>query len=247
MSGSLSDTLFLVSAYVLPTLLAITLHEAAHGFAASLLGDDTAQRMGRVSLNPFRHVDPFGTVLLPAMLIVGQLLTVGDVRFLFGYAKPVPVNFARLRNLRRDTILVAAAGPATNLLLAFVAALALRVWGDPAPPGVPLALAPWSFWADLWIALNLLRAVQINLVLMLFNLLPILPLDGGRILFGLLPRALALPYARTERYGIMLVLGVFLVLPELLARSGIVFRPLEWLLSPLLDFFLRLVFRAAGY
>ncbi|MCC7429155.1 MAG: site-2 protease family protein [Alphaproteobacteria bacterium] len=241
------QTLFTASAYVLPTLIAITFHEAAHAYAARMLGDDTAHRMGRVSLNPLRHVDPFGTLLLPALLIAGQLASLGEVRFLFGYAKPVPVDFRNLYKPRRDMMLVAAAGPAMNLVLAFISALILAQIGDLSVPNMPVSLLPPDFWAGLWGRFNLLRSVQMNLVLMLFNLLPILPLDGGRILFGLLPYRLAMLYAGTERIGILVVLLGFLVLPEALASAGIELRPLEWALAGPLDFMVRLVFAAAGY
>ncbi len=187
--------LSILSVWALPVLLAITLHEAAHGYAALRLGDDTAQRQGRVSLNPLRHVDPVGTVLLPLVL----LFTAAP--FLFGWAKPVPVVFRNLRQPRRDMVLVAAAGPAANLLLATVAALLFHI----------LPLLPPD--AARWVGLNLQHAILINLVLVIFNLLPVPPLDGGRIAVGLLPDVLARPLARLERWGILIIVGIVFLLP----------------------------------
>ena len=205
-------------AAVLASVVAITLHEAAHGYAALALGDDTAKRLGRLSLNPLRHVDRVGTVLLPGILLIGQLLTLGRVEFMFGWAKPVPVNVLALRNPRRGMMLVAAAGPVMNFGLALVAALLahpLEALGGV----LPREATGWGFRL---VALSILA----NLVLGLFNLLPIPPLDGGRIVAGLLPRSLALPYMRLERWGILIVLfGVFL-LPRL--AEG--YDPVGWAL-----------------
>lgn len=208
-----SRLLYTASVWVLPVLLAITLHEAAHGYVAWRLGDDTAYRQGRVSFNPLRHIDGFGTVLLPAML-----LFVGSP-FLFGWAKPVPVAFNRLHRPRRDMVLVAAAGPATNLALATVSALLLN-------------LVPWlPFTAASWVGQNLFNAVLINLVLAVFNMLPLPPLDGGRVAVGLLPRELALPLARLERYGMLIIIGVIFVLPFIGSRVGVDLRVFHWIIG----------------
>lgn len=195
----ISPVTFLI--YGLPLLLAIPLHEAAHGFVAHRCGDPTAYRLGRVTFNPVKHIDPLGTIALPAMLIIAQ------APFVFGWAKPVPVDFRNLRHLRRDMVLVAAAGPAVNLVLALLSAVALRyatydlTFGDG-------EAAPW--WVDM-----LVFSLMLNAALAVFNLLPLLPLDGGRILTGLLPPKLAIPYSRTEKYG-MVALFAFLLLPPVL-------------------------------
>lgn len=192
-----------VSVWALPVLLAITLHEAAHGWAAWKLGDDTAKRLGRVSFNPLRHIDPFGTIVLPAMIL---LLSGG--RFMLGYAKPVPVAVERLRNPRWHMVLVAAAGPAANLLIAFVAALLLHTL-----PYLP------SFALE-WAGRNLENAILFNLVIAVFNMMPLPPLDGGRIVTGLLPYRLAVPFARLERWGLLIVLGLVFLLPFLGNQLG---------------------------
>jgi len=195
--------LYTASTWVLPVVLAVTLHEAAHGFVAYYFGDDTAWRQGRVSLNPLKHVDPFGTILMPAILLLLH------APFLFGYAKPVPVNFRALRNPRRDMVLVAVAGPATNIALATLAALLFHIVSY-SPPA-----------AASWLAQNLKNALIINVVLAVFNMLPLPPLDGGRVAVGLLPNALAEPLARLEPFGIMILLAVLLLLPMLGAQMGV--------------------------
>jgi len=163
MDQQLATVLYTASTWVVPVVLAITLHEAAHGFVAHWFGDDTAWRLGRVSLNPLKHVDPFGTIVLPAMLLLLR------VPFLFGYAKPVPVNFGALRRPRRDMVWVAAAGPATNLVLAIAAALLVHLVG----------LVPAG--AHEWLLQNLENAILINVMLAVFNMIPLLPFDGGHV------------------------------------------------------------------
>ena len=216
---------------VVPAILAITLHEAAHGYAALALGDDTARRAGRLSLNPLRHIDPVGTILLPGALLIGQLMTLGRVAFMFGWAKPVPVAAWKFRDPRRGMALVAAAGPAMNFFLAWLGALGLRLLGFPYPA------APW-------LAEALIYFILTNLVLGLFNLLPIPPLDGGRIAVGLLPEPLAERWARLERAGIVIVLLLVFILPEVLRQFGIAFNPVNGILNGVLlraiDFTLRL-------
>ena len=219
---------------VVASVLAITLHEAAHGYAALWLGDDTAKRMGRLSLNPLRHVDRVGTVLVPGVLLLGQLLTLGRVEFMFGWAKPVPVDLRALANPRTGMMLVAAAGPAMNFALAMIAGLLAHPL---------LALEGIAPREAMQVGIHFIQlSILANLVLGLFNLLPIPPLDGGRIVAGLLPRALVLPYMRLERWGILIVLfGVFL-LPRL--TDG--FDPVGWALRNVVARGFELVLRVSG-
>jgi Zn-dependent protease len=200
---ALNITLYNASTWILPLVIAITFHEAAHGFVAHHFGDDTAWKLGRVSFNPLKHIDPFGTIVLPAILLVSHS------PFLFGYAKPVPVNFRGLRNPRLDMVWVAVAGPATNILLALVAAAAFHV----------LNLVPAS--VAQWIADNLKNALLINVVLAIFNLIPIPPLDGGRIAVGLLPDVLAVPLSRLEPFGMLILIGILFVVPMIGNQFGL--------------------------
>lgn len=180
--------------WALPVLLAITLHEAAHGYVARYFGDPTADQAGRITLNPLRHIDPVGTLLVPAsILALSALLGAGGI--LFGWAKPVPVNFSRLRNPKADMLWVAAAGPFTNLLMALGWAILFRIAliGEPGAYTLPLLKM-----AD--------AGMQINAVLMVLNLLPLPPLDGGRIAVSLLPHHLAWRFARLEPYGFPILL-----------------------------------------
>ena len=205
--------------YALPVLFAITVHEAAHGYVARMLGDPTAAMLGRLTLNPLKHIDPIGTILMPLLLYFST-----SGAFLFGYAKPVPVNFGQLRHPKRDMIWVALAGPASNFVQALLWAIVL------------VALVVGGVEERFWLEMS--RAgILTNLVMWAFNLFPLPPLDGGRIVAGLLPTKLAIPFSRIEPFGFFIVLGLVL--------AGIVgtwwlrplmnwgYQALDWILTPL--------------
>ena len=220
--------LYTASTWVLPVLIAVTLHEAAHGFVAHQLGDDTAYRLGRVTFNPLKHIDPFGTILMPAILLLLRS------PFLFGYAKPVPVNFRALNHPRRDMVLVAAAGPGMNIALAMLAALLFH-FASYLPQG-----------AGSWVAQNLQNGLIINVVLAVFNMLPLPPLDGGRVAVGLLPNFLAEPLAQLEPYGMMILISLLFFLPMLGAQLGLDLNIISRLIGVPAEFIIRAIAQLTG-
>jgi Zn-dependent protease len=224
----LNVTPYDLSIWIVPLVIAITFHEAAHGFVAHALGDDTAWQLGRVSFNPLRHIDLFGTLILPGMLFLSHS------PFLFGYAKPVPVNFRKLREPRLGMVLVALAGPATNILLALVAAAAFHL----------IDLIPEN--AAQWIADNLKNMILINVVLAVFNMMPIPPLDGGRVAVGLLPRVLAAPLARLEPFGMLILIGFLILLPLAGSQFGLNLDVVSAVLRTVTNFMIRLILTLTG-
>jgi len=221
-------TLYNISVWVLPLLFAITFHEAAHGFVAHRLGDNTAYDLGRVSFNPLRHIDPFGTVIMPAILLMSHS------PFLFGYAKPVPVNFGALRGPRIDMVWVALAGPATNIALALAAAATFHV----------VDFLPAN--AGQWLADNLKNAVIINVILAIFNMMPIPPLDGGRVAVGLLPNALAVPLSRLEPFGMLILIGFLILLPLAGSQLGLNLDVISTILRTSTGYLIRLILAVTG-
>ena len=207
----MSQTVIQILLFAIPALIAITLHEAAHGFAAFVFGDDTAKRAGRLTLNPIRHIDPFGTILLPALLAA----TTG---FIFGYAKPVPVDTNRLGHPRRDMAIVAAAGPLTNIALAIVSTLAFLVFLGAANENALL----WNLFV---------MSIQLNFVLALLNLLPLPPLDGSKVLAAFLPNRLSNSYMRLEPFGFLILLALIFLVPPLSAQFGARINVLGWLVG----------------
>ena len=186
-----------ITVYALPVLFGITLHEAAHGYVARMLGDPTAWQQGRVSLNPIRHIDPVGTIIVPLVLLFSTKL-LGGSGLLFGWAKPVPVDWSRLRRPKKDMLWVALAGPGSNLLMAVTWALGLRLLAE-------TGAHQGDFWVQMTVA-----GIQVNLILMALNMLPLPPLDGGRIVFSLLPDRMAWQYSRIEPYGLLILIVLML-------------------------------------
>ena len=206
-----------ITIFAIPLIFAITLHEAAHAFAARYFGDGTAYMLGRMTLNPLKHIDPVWTIAVPLVLVL-----IGSP-FLFGAAKPVPVNFAALRNPKRDSVWVAAAGPAANLLMMILWAIVWRVL-PAAEPSAP----------EQFVMLVAQAGVYVNALLMVFNLMPLLPLDGGRIVAGLLPNRLAYQYSRLEPYGMFILIGLM-------------FTPVfGWFVWPLVDISRKAVYSVVG-
>jgi Zn-dependent protease len=224
LSSDIMEFLTLAAIIAPGMIVAITLHEASHGFVAWKLGDDTAYMLGRVTFNPLRHIDLMGTIVLPALLI----FTTG---YMFGYAKPVPVNYRRLRNPRRDMVLVAAAGPASNLLIAIASGLALHLVA-----GLDSALVIAIFTYSIFF----------NVILAIFNMIPLPPLDGGRVAVGLLPYPLSMYLARLERYGMIILLIALIGLPYIGRQIGVDLNVLSWIMGPLTGYGERFVYWITG-
>ncbi len=228
----MSDTIIQAAALILPLIFAIVFHEVAHGLMARQLGDPTAAEQGRLSLNPIKHVDPVGTVFLPGLLALFHLPV-------FGWAKPVPVVASRLRHPRRDMMLVGAAGPGSNLIMAAIAAV---VFGMMLPSGLPQGLRldelltsiqTQSFFV-FFFALTVFLFIQINVYLALFNLLPIPPFDGSHIVEGLLPERMAQSYAKFRAVGMLIPIFLIIVLPYLIPGFSVtkyLVAPVEWVIG----------------
>jgi len=215
------NVLWQIATWLIPLIIAIVFHEVSHGLVANALGDPTAKQKGRLTFNPVKHIDPLGTVLLPMVLAISGAPV-------FGWAKPVPVNSKRLRNPRTDMVLVALAGPGMNLLLAIVAAMLIALLASVGPQG-----EIWAFAVQ-----NLLNFMAINIFLAIFNLIPLPPFDGGHVVEGLLPRRLAVHYAKLKRFGFLLLIILLLVIPQVFPQADIIDRlvspPVNWLIHALL-------------
>jgi Zn-dependent protease len=222
------NIVYQVAIWLIPLIIAIVFHEVAHGYAAWALGDQTARRLGRLTLNPIRHVDPIGTVALPMLLAIAHAP-------IFGWAKPVPIVTSGMRHPRLDMALVAMAGPASNLVLGFLAAVAITLFvawqGEAIDAGVP------RFVAD-----NLFNFLQINVFLAIFNMLPLPPFDGGHVVAGVLPAGLAEPYARLGRYGFLIMVVLLVILPSIAPGANVVAQ----VIGPVADGVTRLFLRVAG-
>ena len=227
MSPEIQDFLLKLLIIAPGMIAAITLHEASHGFVAWKLGDDTAYMLGRVTFNPLRHIDPMGTIILPALLV----FTTG---FMFGYAKPVPVDYRKLRNPRRDMVLVAAAGPASNIVIALVSAIALRF--IPGTSTVTTAIITGIF----------VYSVFFNAMIGVFNMIPLPPLDGGRVAVGLLPYPLAVRLARLERYGMVILLVALIGLPLIGQQIGTDLNVFSWIVMPVVEYVQGLIYFVTG-
>ena len=212
-----------ISTWIIPVLISVTMHEAAHGYAANLLGDNTAKKLGRVTLNPFKHIDRFGTVILPLLLILIKS------PFIFGWAKPVPVMFHRLKNPLRDMVIVAIAGPLTNIALAIISASILSLMQN------------LSLLDNLWLVRTLINFIFINIILAVFNMIPVPPLDGGRVAVGLLPKYFSYQLAKLERYGLFIIIGGLFLLPLLGKEIGIPLEPIHWFIQYFSNFILTII------
>ena len=209
----------------IPILVAITFHEAAHAWVAWKLGDDTAYRLGRVSFNPIRHIDFIGTILVPALLVLS------GVGFIFGWAKPVPVHFGRLGSPRRDMIMVAGAGPGANIILAILSTVAL--------------VLSQSFGLNTLSSI-LIISIEINILLAIFNMLPLPPLDGGRVATGLLPSELATRFSKLEPFGLFIIVGLIFIVPRVTQEMGLGIDPFDWLVVSPREFVTSIIYNFIG-
>ena len=222
------STVASIVAMAIPAILAITLHEAAHGYVALLFGDPTAKERGRLSLNPIRHVDLFGTIILPGLLMLAK------APFMMGWAKPVPVDFNRLRNPRRNMVWVAAAGPAMNIGLALISALLFHGLGS----------LPEDYQTFGQVLLT--NSLLFNVMLAVFNMIPLPPLDGGRVAVGLLPLRAARALARLEKYGILALIVLLVALPSLGSLIGRDLNIFNWIILPIVERVVDLIAHLAG-
>ena len=211
------------STWIIPVLISLSFHEAAHGYVANLLGDDTAKKLGRVTLNPLKHIDRFGTVILPMLLIIIKS------PFIFGWAKPIPVKFHRLKNPLRDMVFVAIAGPVTNIILAVVAALILSMMYN------------FGLLNNSWLVHTCTNFFLINIILAVFNMIPIPPLDGGRVAVGILPKYFSYQLAKLERYGFFIIIAGLFILPIIGQKIGIHLEPIHWFIQSVSNFLINII------